>query len=521
MLAALLIGMVLPLSTRAAAPSTLVIAYWGAPASIDPAISYDFAGPAILRNVYEGLVRLKGSSTTIVEGALATSWSANPQRTLWTFALRRGVVFHDGTPFNAQAVKVSIERMEAVNSSPSYIFGQFVQPADIEIVSPYTVRLHLHAPAPRLLYAFSSQYGSWMVSPTAIAQHRTAKDPWAQAWFGGHDAGTGPYTISQYVANQSATLSKFPQYWGGWGGHHVDRAIVSFVTEDVTRRSLLERGDADLTLNLMPQDLMALQKNAQITVDDRSIIGNWTLVPTESGPFASVQARQALSYAFDYNGFIQGLLRGFGQRARGPLAAYADGHDPSVFQYQTDMTKARQLFAAAGVHPGTHLTMWYPSSDPFQKDIALVTQAQLDSLGFVVDVVAKDSATYYNAYYGTEPVAQRPNLWVGNWSGDYNDAIAWFYPQYHTQTGSFGGSNAGLYHNKSADALMERAAVTVNLSARQALLNQIQTILTVQDPASVYVGDTTNSTAYRTAVHGYYYNTTYVFSYNIYAMWLS
>ncbi len=81
-------------------------------------------------------------------------------KTLWTFYLRHGVTFHDGTPFNAAAVKFSMERMEGVNQSPSYVFGQFVGPKDIEIVDNYTVRLHLHAPAPRLLYAFASQYGS-------------------------------------------------------------------------------------------------------------------------------------------------------------------------------------------------------------------------------------------------------------------------------------------------------------------------------------------------------------------------
>ncbi len=239
------------------------------------------------------------------------------------------------------------------------------------------------------------------------------------------------------------------------------------MAEDATRRELIEKGDADLTQNLTPEDLTALKKNPNLIVDSGALIGNWTLVPTEHGVFASVKARQALAYAFDYQGFLSGLLQGFGRRAQGPLPPYVDGHDSKLFVYQTDMNKAKQLLAEAGVTPGTKVTMWYPNSDETQKDVALVTQGQLQTLGINVTLVARDAATYSNALYGAGSFSQRPDLWVNTWSGDYNDATSWFYPEYHTKTGSFGGANPGYYHNATADKLMEQAAVTTSEQARQ------------------------------------------------------
>lgn len=509
----------MPHGVHAAGSDTIVMAYGSAPFSIDPAISYDYAGPAIMRTIYEPLVRMQGTSLTNLEGDLATSWSSNAQKTVWTFHLRRGVLFHDGTPFNADAVKFSIERNEAINQSPAYVFAQFVSPKDVKIVDPYTVQFLLHAPAPRLPYALASQYGSYMVSPTAIKTHQVKGD-WAQKWIAaGHDAGSGPYLLAQYIPNQSISFDKFPRYWRGWSGHHVGHVILQWVDKDTTRSEMIQRGDADIANYFTPQDMVSFQKDPNLIVDSHSLLESYLLVPTVRGIFASVKARLALSYAFDYNAYINGLLKGFAQVQQGPIAHFAEGHDNSLPIYQTDINKAKQLFTEAGVKPGTSLTMWYPSGDITQQDIALVTQGQLAQCGITVKIREVDAATYSTNYYGTEPISQRPDLWVGTWTGDYQDANAWFTPLYHSKVGTYGGANAGVYHDAQVDKLIEQAAVTVDPAARQRMLNQIQMILTVTDPAAAYIAEATNTTTYRRSLHGYYYNTIYVYSYDFYSMW--
>ena len=301
--------------------------------------------------------------------------------------------------------------MEGVNQSPSYVFGQFVGPKDIEIVDNYTVRLHLSCSCSSLALCLCLAVRQLHGQPDRdqTAQHQS--DPWAQSWLAsGHDAGSGPYEITQYTPNETAILTKFPRYWQGWSGHHVGRVIFDFVAEDATRRELIEKGDADLTQNLTPENLTALKKNPNLVVNSGALIGNWTLVPTEHGVFASAKAREALAYAFDYNGFLNGLLQGFGRRAQGPLPPYVDGHDSKLFVYQTDLNKAKQLFAQAkSCWAPRKVTMWYPNSDETQKDVALVTQSQLEILGITVTLVARDAATYSNALYGAGSFSdQRP-----------------------------------------------------------------------------------------------------------------
>ena len=140
---------------RAAGPGadTLVVAYPTTPSSLDPAVAYDGAGPSVLRGLYEGLVRMKSASTSEVEGVLATGWSSNAGKTIWTFHLRHGVRFHDGTPLDAAAVKASLLRTLKMNQAPAFITGQFVSASGITVRDPYTLEFALSAPAPRLLYA--------------------------------------------------------------------------------------------------------------------------------------------------------------------------------------------------------------------------------------------------------------------------------------------------------------------------------------------------------------------------------
>lgn len=498
---------------------TLAVAYPTTPSSLDPAVAYDGAGPSVLRGLYEGLVRMRGESTTEVEGVLATSWRSNAQKTIWTFQLRRDVLFHDGTPFNAAAVRFSIERTLAMNQAPAFIIGQFVRPSGIRVLGPYSIELRLSQPAPRLLYALASQWGNGFVSPASVAAH-TVKNDHAGAWLSTHDAGTGPYTISQFTANQSVTMVRFARYWRGWSGHHVGRVIVSYVPESATRRSLVEKGDADITNTFTPQDLQALSAENGVLTDTGYGLQNITLTPTESGPFAGAAARQALAHALDYTALTGNLLKGFARQSQGPLPRALSGHDGTLPIFRTDTALARRLLAQGGVKPGTAVTLWYEAGDENQRAVALVTQGQLAQVGLTVSIQPRDSATYFNLFFGTDPAAKRPNLWVVTWYPDYNDPIDWLTPLYHSRDANGdGAANAGLYHNAEVDRLLGTIAVTLDAAARQRMLDRVQRILTVEDPAAAPVVEIPNSTVYRSTLRGYRYNSVYTLTYDYYSLW--
>lgn len=503
---------------QAAAPSTLIVAYAENPTTLDPAIDYDGIGPVLMRAAYESLVSYKGTNPNAIQGVLAISWTANTARTVWVFHLRKGVMFHDGTPVNAAAVQYSIDRILAINQAPAFILGQFMTPKGIKVLDPSTIQFNLTSPAPRLLSAMAAQWGNWIVSPSTLQKH-SVKNDWGQAWIAaGHDAGSGPYMLTSYQPNGNITFEKFPGYWRGWSGPHIDRVIITFVLNEATRRSLIEKGGADITENFTPQDMSAMATNPQLKEDTTATLQNETLVATEYGPFASTAARQALSYAFDYSAITDHVLKGLATTAHGVLAAGTYGQNSSLATYPTNLAKARQLLAKAGIKPGTTVTLWDVQGDNVGHDIALVAQGQLDQIGLNVKLQDVDNASFSNVQFSTSPASKRPNLWVLNWYPDYNDPVDWLSPLYHTQVNGYGSANAGLYHNTQVDNLLAQASVTTDDAKRQVLYNQIQQILTWSDPAAVAVCDLHDNIVYRSSIKGYYSNPAYVKTFDFYSM---
>lgn len=513
-------------AVRAAAPrangdatgtQTLVIAYHQPPSDLDPATSYDGPGAAILRGEYEGLVKLKGKSTTQIEGALARSWSVSQGGKVWTFYLRHNVRFHDGSLLTASGAKAWIDHVLTVNQGPAFIVGSFVQPSGIKAVNRYTLRFTLKAPSDVFPRALAAEWGNWIASPKLLRMGQKK----LHTWFQTHDDGTGPYKLQHLVPGQSITLVKFPGYWGGWSGHHVSRIIVNVVSADATRRELVEKGGADLTETLTPNDLVAMRANKNLVVDDSYGMTNLAFVMTVAGPLKSPLARRAMGYAFDYNGFIHGILKGFGRQSQGPLPRTFLGHDFSLPLYKTNLTLARKLLQQAGVKSGTTMTMWYQSEDETTRNAALVMQAQLSQLGIQLKLEAHDATSLIGEYYGNSPASQRPNFFVWYWYPDYNDPGDWLFPQYDSHEMGSAGANGGFYKNSKVDQLLQKAATMSKTAPRLKLYNQVQQIVTWQDPAAVFLADLPESTVYRKSLHGYYLNPVYTATYNYYAMWKS
>ncbi len=190
--------------------------------------------------------------------------------------------------------------------------------------------------------------------------------------------------------------------------------------------------------------------------------------------------------------------------------------------YKTDLAKAKSLFAQAGVTAGTTLTCWYIKDDLLARQIALITQAQLGQIGLNVKLTGDDTAAFQNAQAepaSALPLAKRPNLWVSNWFPDYSDPIDVITPLYRTRSGIYGGVNMGLYSDKQVDSLLDQAAATTDPAKQQTLFNQIQYILTISDPAAVYISDTSYEQVYRASLHGFYSNPTYGNTFDFYTLW--
>jgi peptide/nickel transport system substrate-binding protein len=227
-------------------PGTLMVLIAGGDEDIDPHYSYSTLSSTVALAVYEPLIRLKGDTTDEFEGMMAESWEASDDQSTFTFKLYPDMIFQDGTPANAQAVKDSYTRWIELGGSPVNVITRFVASPDLmEVVDDLTLRFNLGSPQPLFLAAMASSYGPMVISPTALTENATEDDPYAHEWAKEFAIGTGAYILESNNISEGLVFKKFDGYHRGWEGNHFDQIIMRVVPEDGARRQLLERGEAD------------------------------------------------------------------------------------------------------------------------------------------------------------------------------------------------------------------------------------------------------------------------------------
>lgn len=491
----------------------------GAAADLDPASNAADPSGNIALNIDETLVTLDGARTDRYKPLLSTSWATNADRSVWTFHLRHGVSFHTGRCcLVAQDVKYNLSRLVKAGLSNAYLLSRFITNPDkqIHIVDPYTVRFDLGRPQPIFIAMLTQGYAEVMLDTQALKAHATKSDPWAHAWAMDHDLGTGPYTIKSWAHDQQVVLTRFAAYWGGWSGPHFSTIMVRTVQESSTRRELMERGQADLTFELTPQDYQALSKTPQVTVVAPYATEVQYVAMTEWGPLASPYARQALSYAFNYEAFLTAAFHGYGKRAYGPLASTVLGYDPAMFYYHTDLAKAKGLLQKAGVKPGTVLTYAFTAS-PQAQFAGLILQAQLAQLGVTVKLQQLADSAFSSIFYGAEPPSKRPNLMSYGWWPDYNDPYDECVPLVASSSAGAAGANAGYYHNTRVDALlaqMKNAPAAVLIRDAHTLQN----ITSRVDPPAIWLSEPAQVSVLARSLQGYVFNPLQLKTYYFYTM---
>ena len=513
---------------RAAAASidagTVVLATGGGPADLDPAsIVTAGANVLVVANIAEGLVTYDGSNIDRFVPLLATSWRSNADRSVWTFRLRHGVAFHTGRCcMDANDVKYNIARDVLANLAGAYIFGRYLTNPmkQIKVVDRYTVEFDLGRPQYTFINALASKNCGMILDARAVTAHATKGDPWAHNWATNHDAGTGPYVLRQWSRNVQETLVRFPGYWQGWGGKHFSTVVLREVAEPTTRRELLEKGQADITGALTPQDYVALSKNPAVKVIAPYATEVGYIAMAGSGPLASPLARQALSYAFNYDAYLQAAFKGYARRAYGPLAAPLFGYDPKTFHYNTDLAKARALLQQAGLRPGTTLTYMFVAAFPAERIAGLILQAQLAQLGIALTLQGVSQPTEGNVYFGSAPANKRPNLMAYEWWPDYNDPWDNLVPMIDSASAGAAGANIGFYRNARVDALLADAKVAAPARVL-ADARTLQDITGRLDPPAIWTFEPAVVSILSRSLQGYVPNPLDIGVYSFYPMYRS
>ncbi len=376
-----------------ASKGTLVIAIDADPANLEPGTNLATpTGSEIIVNVFDTLVAWKAPDFTQLEGRLAESWTTSADGAAYTFKLRPNIKFHDGTAFDANAVKVTFERTKKINSFMQAYFGPI---SGVTATDPQTVVITLSQP--------SSVFLSWLAMPQAAVVSPAAVDKFG-AMFNVNPVGTGPFIFDSYTPNTQVALKANPGYWRG--APKLQGIVYRIIPNAATRRLELEQGSVDLIqqnsqLSAIPaEDVKALKANPAIDVLDvkSQIIRNLDFNNNKAdSPVADIRVRQALSYAVDYDALVGSLWGGTASRVYGPLTSSSWGFDQSVKDkaFSRDVNKAKMLLAAAGYGSSKPLKMTMPTYQGSSwRDVSTFLQANFADVGVQIDIQQPDFAVF-------------------------------------------------------------------------------------------------------------------------------
>ena len=490
--------------------STLVWREMHDPSTLDPAIVFDGSSRQIY-NTYETLSRV--SPTGEVRPVLATSWEVSADGLVWTYHLRDKVKFHDGTSFNASAVKFSMERTMTINKGAAYILSPI---KEIQIVDLLTIRFMLKYAQP-LDLILSSLYGAYIVSPTAVKLHEQNNDL-AQAWMTENAVGTGPYKLDSWIHEQELVYTKFDEYWRGWEGKHVDKVLIKIVREATSAIMMLGTGEIDSTAylgNLEEVDAFKNRSDIRLEITPTMTV-LYIRMNCLKKPLDDKRVRQAISYAFPYKDAVEKIYVGYAEQARGPLPKGLWGFDENAFQYSYDLDKARQLLSEAGYPKGGFtLDFYYYTGDEQVRKMADLLVENLGKLGITVNTRTMPFGTLFDM--ATNPDTA-PHLSVHEWWPTYPDPYDYMFGMFHSsQIGIFDWSN---YKNEEYDKLIEEANVVSATDRTRAigLYKKAQAII-IDDAPALFIWQIENVGLLRTWVKGVEYNINYYGHYDFYKVY--
>jgi peptide/nickel transport system substrate-binding protein len=497
----------------------LTILWTSGTEDIDPHYTYSELASAVAFLVYEMLLKLKGDSTDEFEPMLAESWEVSEDQSTYTFKLYPDVMFQDGTPANAQAVKDSYTRWIELEGSPVNVITRFCDSPDkMEVVDETTLRFNLGNPQPLFLAAMASSYGPMVISPTALAENATEEDPYAHEWAKEFAVGSGPYILESNSVTEGITLARFDGYHRGWEGNHFEGVNFRVVPEDATRRQLLERGEADAATNNVTIDaLEALRSNPAVQVTEYPTTRVvWEIM--NAPRLLTKEVRLGFSYAFPYDEVLNIVYKGLLKRS-GPIPDSVRGYDPEVFLYQTDLDKAKELILSGGFKEGDVFEYMVDANEEKDQTVAQLFQANVQEMGFNLELISVDYATIESTVYGDAPSEERPHF-IGGWGWwpDYNSPWNQLWPNFTEENIGGGGSNAGAWVNPRFEEIMAEAEHFESEEQLNALMKEAQNILTEQDPPVIYYGQRIDFTVLGADIQGFVPNPLYLEAYNVYGM---
>ncbi len=394
--------------------------------TLDPGRAFETTNLTIHHATYDTLLEIRPEDLTAVVPHLAESYEVSDDGLVYTFTLRGGLTFASGNPVTAEDVRFSWTRLKNIKGNPSF----YADPvASVEVVDDLTVRVTLSNPFPAFPAVVTAPAMSILDSKLVIEHGGTdAADAettdMAKDWLDQNSAGSGPFVLTGWTPNAEVVMVRNENYWGeppAFSG-----VTLRDVNDATTALQLLERGDVDIS-DLVDRDLAPqIEENPDLKLEIGQTL-NVTYLAMSPGdkfepPLWDKRVRQAIASAVDYDGIINELMQGFGDRPASILPIGVQGSDPAG-RYVRDLDKARALLAEAGYPDGFTVTLSTGSGAPADIPIEVLSAkvaADLAEIGIQANIEVQPTSNFLTAYR-----AQELQFLIATWTPDYLDATMW------------------------------------------------------------------------------------------------
>jgi peptide/nickel transport system substrate-binding protein len=452
----------------------LIAAIAGEPDQLDPQKTSAYFSFEVLENVFDTLV--EPDANLEMRPALAESWEVSPDQLEWTFHLRKGVTFHDGSPFTADDVVYSYRRI--IDEKLANV-DKFSAVTDVSAAGPDTVLIRVKHPTPNLLTNIGGFKGMAIVSRKNVESGQIAT----------HPIGTGPFAFVSQKSGDSIILEANAKYWGG--PPKVPGVTFEFITEPSTALSALQAGEIDWTDSVPTQRISQLRDDDSLKLAVTPSNDYWYLALNEArAPWNDPRVRQAIAYGIDRQSIVQATSYG---SATANQLAIPEGNPwyTPYDRYRYDTDQAKRLLDEAGEHPAK-MDMLVTSEYPETVTAAQVIADNLNPLGITVNIRTVDFATWLD-----EQNSGHFDMLMMGWLGNI-DPDDFYYAQHHTD----GSSNAQKFSNPDVDRLLDAGRVETNRQARQQDYAKAATII-ADEVSYIYLYNPAVVQAWSTRMSGY------------------
>ncbi|WP_045392858.1 ABC transporter substrate-binding protein [Falsirhodobacter sp. alg1] len=438
---------------------------------------------------------------TKIEPQLAESWDISEDGTEMVFHLRQDAMFHDGTPVTAEDVRWSFARAVAAGGFPAVQMaaGSMTDPDMFSVVDEHTFKITLDAPNKLTLPDLAVPVPD-VVNKDLALEHATEDDPWALQWTAQNDAGSGPFEVTSWKPGNQIVFSRFED-WKSGPLPEMRRVIYREVPSAGTRRALLEKGDVDVSSGLPPKDYAEMAEAGQVKVIGSLMQNEMFFVDmnTKIAPFDNKLVRQAVAYALPYDAIMSQALYDRGEPMYGADASSGYAPEwPVASPYDTDLDKARELLAEAGLADGFATDLYIDMSQTtIQEPMALLIKEQLAKIGIDITINKVPGSDWF-ARMGSQTMPMDINYFYG-----WLDYPEYFY--FWTYDGITNAVfNTPAYNNPELDA-MTRTALSLDGGAEYDQTISAMNAIVMEDVPRAPVAHLYSDIAMQQNVEGYVY----------------